>query len=830
MNPHPVSSKARLAALLLAAGALAAPAAELLHQEGFNDDGSVTNPPRYTVVGGDVWELSRIFGDPPLASASTQRGPVYFAHNFDVSFVGIPNIPARRMMLCWRGNNDIANTTEDFLKLWDSSVAWLLNGKTNATIMVYPLATDMGGLTDRLTAAGHTVVDDDPSKTDAQLETLADLFIHAGSTDPSRYALIRKPAIGNIGLDWDDMILGSIGTDGAAATFAPGQVNIASPGHPAAGGKTGSFDGFAAATDQVFALAGRFLPAGSTTLATVNRTVPPSVVRLSDVDDMIAGTKQHEKTDGTLATLDIADAAAGNWPDDNPVPGGYAGNWGLRVQGKLNVSAPGTYRFALGTDDGARFQIDRDRNGLTAADNIIEDLGPHGHTIVYANVTFSAAGAYDFEVRSFNSGGAGDFELSTGIVPAAEVIDDDLGSGFWEVLGTAGSSAPVQLTGTTAATGYIATGASTETKEPLIVLLNGPDDTPPGAFYGGGPLAGFEGTGYFAGAGMNKFPPFPDDPTIPRSVTLRPVNVAGKSDVRLTVALAAAQIDFENDVNDYLDINIYPNGAGSTRITLAHFNGVENANQPWLADDLDGNQRRLTREFADFAYSIPTNATDLIVEFVAGSSWWNELLAFDNVRITSGALAAPLEITGATKAAGNSLDVVCTGGTPPFLVQGSTALPGNFVDLYTAASRTFKLPLAGSAATYRLVDATTKNVLLYTATLTGAAERPTAVDTPATGLGWAALDGDKLTWYVSYTGLKGPLTLAHIHGPADVNSAADVMVDLMPVTGSASGTISGSATNITQTVKDALDQGRTYFNIHSTIHGGGEIRGQLGPN
>lgn len=824
MNPHPSSHKPRLAALLLAAGALTAPAAELLHQEGFNDDGSKASPPRYTVVGGEVWELSRIFGNPPLASASAQRGPIYFAHNFDVSFVGIPNIPARRMMFCWRGNNDIANTTEDFLKLWDSSVAWLLNGKTNATIMVYPLATDMGGLTARLTAAGHTVVDDDPSMTDAQLETVADLFIHVGSADPSRYALIKKPAIGNISGDWDDMILGSIGAD---ATFAPGQVNIASPGHPATGGKTGSFDGFAAATDQVFALAGRFLPEGSTTLATVNRTVPPSVVRLSDVDDMIAGTKQHEKTDGTLATLDVADAAAGNWPDDNPVPGGYTGSWGLRVLGKLNVSAPGTYRFALGTDDGARFQIDRDGNGFTAADNIIEDLGPHGHTIVYANVTFSAAGAYDFEVRSFNSSGAGDFELSTGIVPAAEVIDDDLGSGYWEVLGTAGSSAPVQLTGTTAATGYIATGASTETKEPLIVLLNGPDDAPPGAFYGGGPLAGFEGTGYFAGAGMNKFP-YQDD-TPPRSVTLRPVNVTGKSEVKLTVALAAAQIDFENDANDYIDINIYPNGAGSTRITLAHFNGVENGAQPWLADDLDGNQRRLTREFADFTYSIPTNATDLIVEIVAGSSWWNELLGFDNVRITSGALSTPLQITSATKAAGNALDVVCTGGTPPFLVQGSTALPGNWVDLYTAAGRTFKVPVAGAGATYRLVDATTKNVLLYTAALTGAAERPNPVDTPATGEGWAALDGDKLTWYIAYRNLKGPLTASHIHGPADANGTAGVIVDFMPVTGATSGVISGSA-NVNQAVKDALAQGRAYFNLHSTIHGGGEIRGQLGPN
>ena len=121
-----------------------------------------------------------------------------------------------------------------------------------------------------------------------------------------------------------------------------------------------------------------------------------------------------------------------------------------------------------------------------------------------------------------------------------------------------------------------------------------------------------------------------------RASAERPVNVTGKTNVKLTVALAAAQIDFENDNNDYLDIIIFPNGADSVPITLASFHGVETGNQPWLADRLHGNQRRLTREFADFTYNIPADATDLIVQFEAGSTWWNEILAFDNVRITEG--------------------------------------------------------------------------------------------------------------------------------------------------------------------------------------------------
>ena len=247
------------------------------------------------------------------------------------------------------------------------------------------------------------------------------------------------------------------------------QVNIGAPGHPAAGGKTGSFNGFTGSHN--FAVAGRFIPEGSTLLATVNRTVPPTVVRLSDVDDMIAGTKAHSMTTELLTSLDIQDVSVGNWEENHPVPGGYTGNWGLRIEGKLSVSKPGTYRFALGSDDGARFQIDSDKNGFTFADTVIDDPGAHGHTIVYANLSFATAGTYNFEVRSYNSGGSGDFELSVGIPPAAEIPDDALDSGYWELLGAAGGSSAVQLTGPAKATGYIATGANTETKEPLIVLL-----------------------------------------------------------------------------------------------------------------------------------------------------------------------------------------------------------------------------------------------------------------------------------------------------------------------------------------------------------------------
>src|SRR5438445_13050357 len=88
-----------------------AAAQQLIYQEGFNDDGEAANPQRYTTTGRDVWELDRIFGNPPLASASSQRGPIYCAHNFEVSFVGIPNIPDLRMIFTLMLRDAFSNLT-----------------------------------------------------------------------------------------------------------------------------------------------------------------------------------------------------------------------------------------------------------------------------------------------------------------------------------------------------------------------------------------------------------------------------------------------------------------------------------------------------------------------------------------------------------------------------------------------------------------------------------------------------------------------------------------------------------------------------------------------
>jgi hypothetical protein len=634
----------QLGALVLALQFLAQSslAQTLIYQEGFNSDGETNVPPRYTTTGRDVYEVPRIQSE---RNNFDQKGPIYWAHNFNVSFAGVPNIPARRMILTWRTDPAGGAASPDLLQLFDSSVKWLLNNKTNARIVVNPSAASINELAAQLTAAGHTVVDDDTATYPDEQDVPGDLFIHGpGANNPSRFAMVPKPVIVMNEPDYDDMLVGSIGS---LATFDPGQVTIAAVGHPAAGGKTGSFTGFNVPA-QPFGLVGSFLPPGATTLATATRVIPPAVNNLGDVDAMIAGTKQHDKTtNNTIADIDFSDASSGSWFVDNAIPGGYAGNWGLRVQGKLTVSTAGTYRIAVGSDDGARLQIDLDKNGFTAADTVIEDPGPHGHQIVYADVNFAATGTYDFEVRSYNRGGGGDLEVSVSNV-AVPVPDDALDSGYWEVLSQTGASA-VKLQAAATVTGYLATGPNVQVQVPLFVLLNGPTDSPPGSFYDGGALFGFEGTGFFGAAGLNKWD-YPAGQTY-RSLQLKAVNVAGKSNVKLTVALAATTVDFET--SDFINIVVYTNGLASNPTTLANFHGVQDAIQPWMADQMENYVRRLTRQFTDFTYDIPAGAANLIVEMRVATTWWTEIAAFDNIRITEGAIIEQPRFDPPTLTGGN---------------------------------------------------------------------------------------------------------------------------------------------------------------------------------
>ena len=95
------------------------------------------------------------------------------------------------------------------------------------------------------------------------------------------------------------------------------------------------------------------------------------------------------------------------------------------------------------------------------------------------------------------------------------------------------------------------------------------------------------------------------------------------------------------------------------------------------------------------------------------------------------------------------------------------------------------------------------------------------------GTGRADADFNKetnvLTWKVSYAGLTGPVTAAHIHGPAAAGANAGVMI---PFSGNLASPFEGKATLTPAQAADVL-AGRTYVNLHTAANPGGEVRAQL---
>jgi len=111
----------------------------------------------------------------------------------------------------------------------------------------------------------------------------------------------------------------------------------------------------------------------------------------------------------------------------------------------------------------------------------------------------------------------------------------------------------------------------------------------------------------------------------------------------------------------------------------------------------------------------------------------------------------------------------------------------------------------------------------FTATLSGAAEVPANAST-GTGTLEAKLDtsNNLLTWTLTYSGLTGPATMAHFHGPAMPGANAGVALPFP----SAASPVAGKATLTAAQVADLM-AGKWYANVHTAANPGGEIRGQL---
>jgi hypothetical protein len=117
----------------------------------------------------------------------------------------------------------------------------------------------------------------------------------------------------------------------------------------------------------------------------------------------------------------------------------------------------------------------------------------------------------------------------------------------------------------------------------------------------------------------------------------------------------------------------------------------------------------------------------------------------------------------------------------------------------------------------------------FTVPLTGAQQVP-PVTTPGSGMATLTYDPGtrEVTWSITYSGLSGPATMAHFHGPAAAGKNGPVVIWLTKKGEPVSSPITGKAT-LTPAQAAQFTAGNWYINVHTAAHPPGEIRGQVMP-
>jgi hypothetical protein len=117
----------------------------------------------------------------------------------------------------------------------------------------------------------------------------------------------------------------------------------------------------------------------------------------------------------------------------------------------------------------------------------------------------------------------------------------------------------------------------------------------------------------------------------------------------------------------------------------------------------------------------------------------------------------------------------------------------------------------------------------FTVPLSGAQQVPPV---QTSGSGSADLTYDPatrvVTWEITYSGLSGPVTMAHFHGPAAADKNAPVVIWLTKKGSPATSPIKGEVTLTPDQAKQFM-AGEWYVNVHTQQHPAGEIRGQVKP-
>lgn len=650
---------------------------EILWQESFESDGEGS---RYITEGAAIFEPEDFASE---GISADQSGPVYWSRivEGEPSFVGLPSpTPERRIVMAWDSNIAAEDVTEDFWTHFDAVVKWLLREKSNATILYSGLAGEGDfAFADRLESLGHTIEED--AGGELPNPSSIDMYVYSGGS-VSRFVKYPVPGIHYASSDLDDELLSSIGTP---LTLTLPEVSITAPDHSAAGGQAGQFDFVKG--ENTFQTFGTELPGGATIVAAFTREVLASVNDLESADALFDGSTPSLDVEST--NINVADIVNPVLPSsqiaffdwDNPIEGNPQGGFAIRATGQIEAAA-GTFSLAMGGTDGSRLKIDLNKNGLGDEDTLITmDRRGAWQYSEPIDVIFSA-GTYDFEWVAFNAVGEFGAELLVSLDAGgdAPAVDADT----WDLISN--SSQHVSLDGDLLVETFVPDLPPEQIQIPFTMALEAPDEG--GLVFGGGPFGGFDGNAAFGGSALNKFSG-EDGVGSPKWIIWNdPIDLSGKENVKLTLALGATFLDFET--GDYFKVYI---DDGDPLIWFTAPSGEDKFFNDAMTNP--SNPTRLRLALQDVTYDIPAEVDSINLRIEAATTWWNEIVVFDNIRVSAGEIAPPqsVGITGFSFEDGNL--VIEYSGT----LKSSASVIGPY-EAVAGASSPARIPIDQEAQFY----------------------------------------------------------------------------------------------------------------------------------
>ncbi len=118
-----------------------------------------------------------------------------------------------------------------------------------------------------------------------------------------------------------------------------------------------------------------------------------------------------------------------------------------------------------------------------------------------------------------------------------------------------------------------------------------------------------------------------------------------------------------------------------------------------------------------------------------------------------------------------------------------------------------------------------------TASATPAQEVPAVTNSTGSGAvtGTYNKNTNTLVYTATWTGLSGNATNMHFHGPANVGEPAGVAVGITGFTNTGSGSVTNTV-QLSEAQEADMLAGKWYYNVHTGLNPGGEIRGQVAAN